>query len=234
MPGVAGVSAALSGVLERPATQSGGAVSGVRPAGSAGESANLREKSNTPATGSSTKAADPNNPKNLTDAEKAQVRELQARDSEVHRHERAHAAVGGPYAGLPSYSYTRGPDGRSYATDGEVEIDTSPAQTPEGTIQKMEVVIRAALAPAQPSAQDHAVANKARKLKTEAIAEKHQQELDGGDSAAGSASTSGEPSAAPRADSDAESATALYRQVAQIAAGALGGSSAGKALQLVA
>lgn len=92
------------------------------------------------------------------------VRELQRRDAEVRRHERAHAAAGGAVAGAPVYEYQRGPDGRFYAVNGEVRIDVSPAGSPEATIAKMEQVIRAALAPAQPSAQDRAVATQAKQV----------------------------------------------------------------------
>ena len=88
-----------------------------------------------------------------------QVRQLAGREREVIAHEQAHSAVGGRYAGAPSYSYTRGPDGRSYISGGEVSIDVSPVPNdPEATLRKMEVVQRAALAPAEPSGQDLRVA----------------------------------------------------------------------------
>lgn len=116
------------------------------------------------------------NPQDLTDEEKEQVQALKRRDAEVRRHERAHAAAGGPYAGMPVYDYTRGPDGKMYAVGGEVAIDASPASTPEATIQKMDVVIRAALAPAEPSPQDVKVAATARQIKAEAISEKRAEE----------------------------------------------------------
>lgn len=92
-----------------------------------------------------------------------QVRQLAGREREVIAHEQAHSAVGGRYAGAPSYSYTRGPDGRSYISGGEVSIDVSPVPNdPEATLRKMEVVQRAALAPAEPSGQDLRVAAAAR------------------------------------------------------------------------
>lgn len=87
---------------------------------------------------------------------------LASRDREVRLHEQAHASVGGAYTGAPSYSFKRGPDGRSYAVGGEVSIDASPiANDPAATLRKMEVVLRAALAPAEPSAQDLRVAAQA-------------------------------------------------------------------------
>lgn len=116
------------------------------------------------------------NPNDLSKEEQAQVRELQKADREVRQHEQAHASVGGPYAGLPTYQYVRGPDGRFYAVSGQVSIDTSPASSPEATIQKMDIVIRAALAPADPSGQDHAIAAKARQTRNEAVAEKRTED----------------------------------------------------------
>lgn len=90
------------------------------------------------------------------------VAELQARDQEVRAHEGAHKAAGGSLAGGMSLSYQTGPDGRRYAVGGEVSIDTGSERDPQATIAKMRQVIAAALAPAQPSAQDRAVAAAAR------------------------------------------------------------------------
>lgn len=97
---------------------------------------------------------------------------LVSRDREVRLHEQAHASVGGAYAGAPSYSFRRGPDGRSYAVGGEVSIDASPvASDPAATLRKMEVVLRAALAPAEPSAQDLRVAAQAQAQAAQARAD---------------------------------------------------------------
>jgi len=52
------------------------------------------------------------------------IEKLASRDREVRNHERAHAAVGGQYAGAPRYQYERGPDGVNYAISGEVSIST--------------------------------------------------------------------------------------------------------------
>ncbi len=103
--------------------------------------------------------------------EQREVRQLSARDREVRAHEAAHAAVGGQYAGAPSYEFERGPDGVSYAVGGEVSIDTGRAATPEETLQKAQVVRRAALAPADPSPQDRRVAAQATRLESQARAE---------------------------------------------------------------
>ena len=109
--------------------------------------------------------------------EQLEIAKLVSRDQEVRTHEQAHAAVGGRYAGAPSYTYERGPDGKRYAVGGEVSIDTSPIPNdPEATLRKMEVVIRAALAPAEPSAQDRQVAAQAQLQMAEARVELAQQQ----------------------------------------------------------
>jgi hypothetical protein len=99
-------------------------------------------------------------PGQLDARQQARVNELAKRDREVRAHEAAHVAAGGAYArGGATFQYTKGPDGRLYATSGEVSIDVSSVPNdPQATIRKMEVVQRAALAPADPSAQDRSVA----------------------------------------------------------------------------
>lgn len=96
----------------------------------------------------------------LSEEQKQQVNELKARDAEVKAHEAAHMAAGGGHVrGGASYSYQTGPDGHRYAVGGEVSIDTSAVKdNPSATIQKMQAVRSAALAPATPSGQDRAVA----------------------------------------------------------------------------
>lgn len=101
-------------------------------------------------------------------AEQRQLTELKKRDAEVRAHEQAHASLGGQYASVPQYEYERGPDGRQYAVGGEVSIDISEASTPEETIRKAQQVKAAALAPAEPSAQDLRVATEATQIALEA------------------------------------------------------------------
>jgi hypothetical protein len=127
----------------------------------------------------------------LNAEEEKQVEKLKERDREVRAHEQAHARVGGAYAGAPSYTFQQGPDGKRYAIGGEVQIDTAKERTPEATIRKMQVVIRAATAPAEPSSQDLKVAQQARSQLAEAQAELRQQkaeELNGDDDGTGSPS----------------------------------------------
>ncbi len=114
--------------------------------------------------------------KRLSDEETKKVSELAARDREVRAHEQAHAAVGGIHAGAPTYTFEQGPNGKKYAVGGEVSISTSPvAGDAEATIRKADQVKRAALAPAQPSAQDRAVAAQATQMKIDAQIELREQ-----------------------------------------------------------
>ena len=130
----------------------------------------------------------------LDEAEVKEVERLKERDREVRTHEQAHQAAGGPHAGSPSYDYETGPDGRSYATSGEVPIDIAPvAGNPAATVAKMEQVKRAALAPAEPSGADRAIAAKAEQTKLKAQRELAEQQLEPQESGHGDS-----PSAAPR------------------------------------
>ena len=98
----------------------------------------------------------------LSRQELQELLQLKKRDQEVRQHEMAHIAAGGPYVrGGARFEYVIGPDGRRYAVGGEVSIDTSPEKDPRATLQKMRVVQQAALAPANPSAQDRRVAAQA-------------------------------------------------------------------------
>ena len=108
--------------------------------------------------------------KQLTEEEQKQIDELKARDREVKTHEQAHIAAGGSYVkGGATYDYQTGPDGKQYAVGGSVNIDTSPVDGDlEATIAKAQVVIKAALAPAEPPVQDQKVASAARQMMNEA------------------------------------------------------------------
>ncbi len=88
---------------------------------------------------------------------------LKKADQQIRQHEMAHLmAAAGNARGGAQFQYERGPDGVMYAVAGEVNIDASPVSgDPEATVSKMRTVIRAALAPADPSSQDRAVAARA-------------------------------------------------------------------------
>jgi hypothetical protein len=106
----------------------------------------------------------------LTEEEEREVEELEKRDQEVRAHEQAHVMAGGNLVrGGASYSYKTGPDGKRYIVNGEVSIDSSPVEgDPEATIRKAEQIRRAALAPADPSAQDRHVAAEASNMAAQA------------------------------------------------------------------
>ena len=113
-----------------------------------------------------------------TPQQQAEIARLQATDREVRQHEQAHMAAG---AGLVTsgahYTTVRGPDGHSYAVAGEVGIDTSQGRTPQDTLLRAQQIQAAALAPAQPSGQDQAVAAAAAQMALQARIEIAQQAL---------------------------------------------------------
>jgi hypothetical protein len=171
--------------------------------------------------------------KALSPDQQKQVESLKSRDAEVRRHEAAHLAAAGGFArGGPVFNYKAGPDGRQYAVGGHVDVDTSVvAGDPKATLAKARQVQRAALAPADPSGQDHAVAASAA-----ATAAKAQSDLSaertattagasgsaGASSSAGAAAdaTSGKRSKSSRAGGAAATA---YAKAAPQAAPAGGG-----------
>jgi hypothetical protein len=125
------------------------------------------------------------------------VAQLKSIEEKVKAHEAAHKAAGGAATGPISYSYTRGPDGRNYITGGEVPITISSGKTPQETISRMQQVIQAALAPADPSPQDRAVAAQAATIQQAARQEQ---------ASAGQPSTSGGEKPANAAGSEQPSA----------------------------
>ncbi len=105
--------------------------------------------------------------------------QLKQTDREVRQHELAHQIAGGPYTGSAQYQYEIGPDGQRYAVAGEVSVDYGPVTgDPRATIEKMNVVISAALAPADPSPTDYQVAARARQYLLQAQLELSQQQSD--------------------------------------------------------
>lgn len=158
----------------------------------------------------------------LTEEERGQVAELKARDREVRAHETAHMTAGGQHAGTPSYTYQVGPDGQRYAIGGEVRIDTSPEKDPEATIRKMEIVKRAALAPAEPSAQDVKVAQMAEQQRMKAQAELRRQKAEeaegGGGDAGADAGAGARDAGSPRAGGLLPAAMAAYEGAGRLGA----------------
>lgn len=136
----------------------------------------------------------------LSTDEQREVDDLEQTDTEVRAHEAAHVAAGGSFVrGGASFSYQTGPDGKQYAVGGEVSIDTSEiSDDPAATVQKMQTVLAAALAPAEPSSQDHQVAAQAQAKLAEAQAELASQQ-------AATATSTGESTDAEAASAAAES-----------------------------
>ncbi|HPH94637.1 MAG TPA: putative metalloprotease CJM1_0395 family protein [Anaerolineaceae bacterium] len=125
----------------------------------------------------------------LSDSEQREVEDLKQRDREVRAHEQAHIAAGGGLVrGGAAYEYKRGPDDKLYAVGGEVTIDTSKEDEPEATIAKAQRIRTAALAPADPSAQDRSVAAQASNMEMEARSELQEQKAE---EASGAAQGSG-------------------------------------------
>ena len=157
----------------------------------------------------------------LDETELKLIQDLASRDREVRTHEQAHASIGGAYAGAPSYTYTKGPDGKQYATGGEVSIDTGAIEgDPDATIEKMQQVIRAALAPAEPSGQDRKVAAAASQAINAARAElaAMEEEADISQKAEGSVASSVTGSQEPSVSDSSESRASASSSDASAAA----------------
>lgn len=120
-----------------------------------------------------------NNTDELTAEQEQQIAQLKQTDRKVRDHEQAHISVGADLIlSGPNFTYTIGPDKQRYAVAGEVSIDTSPANTPEETIPKAQHIRATALAPADPSPEDHSVAAQANQLEGKArqeLAEAQQE-----------------------------------------------------------
>lgn len=116
------------------------------------------------------------NGEKLDASEQQYVRELAAIDASVRAHEAAHVGAGaGVVSGGASFGYTRGPDGKMYATSGEVPITMKEGRTPEETIQNARQIASAAMAPADPSPQDYKVAANAAQMEAQARSEQAQE-----------------------------------------------------------
>ncbi len=135
----------------------------------------------------------------MSEAQKKDVDDMKKRDTEVRRHEQAHLAAAGSYARSGAkYEYDTGPDGHRYAVGGEVDIDTSEvADDPKATINKMQIVQKAAMAPKDPSAQDHRVAAQARQVEMKARQELGRQKLSGNQAGYANPARKASPSSNP-------------------------------------
>jgi hypothetical protein len=118
----------------------------------------------------------------LTAKERRIVSELQRIDRQVRAHEQAHLAAAGGLSRGVSFHFATGPDGRRYAVGGEVRLDTAPVEgDPQATVRNARQIRAAANAPANPSAQDRAVAAQASAMEAQARQElfaQRRQSLD--------------------------------------------------------
>ena len=107
------------------------------------------------------------------------IQHLKEIDAKVKAHEQAHlSAAGGIAIGGAHYKYVTGPDGKKYAVAGDVNILVEKGKTPKETIQKMQQVIAAALAPADPSMQDLKVAQQASEEISKAMQKLNSKHID--------------------------------------------------------
>lgn len=161
----------------------------------------------------------------LTERETQDLKELKSRDREVRQHELAHQAVGGQHAGGTSYTFERGPDGGRYAVAGEVPVDVSAVPgDPQATLEKMRQVRAAALAPAEPSAQDRQVAAKASQAMMAAQLEIAVQRREATDTQAGTPAGAGD-SAPGDSPASSRKAAQAYTTMAEPAAQSLAPNS---------
>lgn len=123
--------------------------------------------------------------KDLTPEQKQEVAKMQKTDADVKAHEQAHkAAAGGLNTSAANYQYEEGPDGNKYAVAGDVSISYREGSDPEENLRNAQALKRAALAPADPSSTDKAVASSADAKIAEAqrqIQEQQQEEQKGSD-----------------------------------------------------
>tara|TARA_R110001583_G_scaffold175066_1_gene329600 strand:- start:23812 stop:24678 length:867 start_codon:yes stop_codon:yes gene_type:complete len=91
--------------------------------GGGGSSATTAPTTDSTADTDTTKTKAPDGaPETLSAGAQDQVRRLQDRDATVRAEENSHKALAGANAGMISYQYTVGPDGRLYAQGGHVSI----------------------------------------------------------------------------------------------------------------
>ncbi len=122
--------------------------------------------------GSTAKAGPESDSLTLSPDGKQALQELKTIDQKVRAHEGAHRSAGAGLVRGGSFTYRKGPDGQMYAVGGEVIIDTGAVPgNPRATLAKMQQVQAAAMAPADPSPQDRAVAAQAAATAAKAQAE---------------------------------------------------------------
>lgn len=92
----------------------------------------------------------------------------------IYAHEMAHKAAGGVYAG--AISIERNAQGIPVAGHVPIQMPVMNKANPQQTIDHADTVIRAALAPSDPSGQDYKVAAQAQSIKMQAKAYKAEHQ----------------------------------------------------------
>ena len=92
----------------------------------------------------------------------------------IYAHEMAHKAAGGSFAG--AITIEKNSDGIPVAGHVPIAMPVLDKRNPQNTIDHASTVIRAALAPSDPSSQDFRVANQASRIKMQAMAYKTQHQ----------------------------------------------------------
>lgn len=92
--------------------------------------------------------------------------------NEIYAHEMAHKMAGGTFAG--AISIETNSQGIPVSGHVPIQMPVLDKNNPQKTIDHANTVIRAAMAPSDPSSQDYKVANQARAIKFQAQAVKSQ------------------------------------------------------------
>ncbi len=124
------------------------------------------------------------NDQKLSKEEQKEVKELERIDRQVKSRELTHRAVAGSYArGSVSFDYVTGPDGKKYAKDGHINIDSRPVpNNPEATIRKARAIRSVELSTTNTSPQNRTVSAEISKIEREARMElktEQREALDG-------------------------------------------------------
>ena len=112
----------------------------------------------------------PGNPKRpgISGDQSKEVEDLKRKDKEIREHEQSHLQSGGSYAHAPQYVYKTGPDGNKYVVEGKTQIVFQEGDSPEDTIKIAHTIMKAALAPKEPSNEDRRVMAEALRMEQRA------------------------------------------------------------------
>ena len=100
---------------------------------------------------------------------------IQSRYREIYAHEQAHKAAAGSFGG--AIVIEKNSEGIPVGGHVNIKMPKLNKANPEETIKHANTVIKAALAPNDPSSQDIKVAGEAKAIKQQATAEKQKQSV---------------------------------------------------------